>query len=161
MLELLTIYHEKKKKSIEKNTPLVQVPRMRYRFTEPFLIRGSLFKSKKRYNFPNRGNLPSFPRGKDHAPPLRSLIFLPHYFFVAAEVGVTAHLAICLFARKSLGLCVHALALCVIAKGGGEEGEDPWNERGNFCDRVGGGLRFKSLLIAKQLSPDLFAPFLW
>lgn len=56
---------------------------------------------------------------------------------MAAEV--TAHLAICLFARKSLGLCVHALALCVIAKGGGEEGrEEPWNERGNFCDRVEG-----------------------
>lgn len=72
---------------------------------------------------------------QDHAPPLRSLIFLPHYFFVAAEVGVTAHLAICLFARKSLGLCVHALALCVIARGGGEEGR---NERGNFCDRVEG-----------------------
>lgn len=76
-----------------------------------------------------------FFHARKRSPPLRSLIFLPHYFFVAAEVGVTAHLAICLFARKSLGLCVHALALCVIARGGGEEGR---NERGNFCDRVEG-----------------------
>lgn len=43
---------------------------------------------------------------------------------MATEVSVTAHLAICLFARKSPGLCVHTLALCVIAKGGGEEGRE-------------------------------------
>lgn len=121
MLELLIIYREKKKKSIEKNTPLFTRPNSNFK---PFFIRMVLYLNEKRtIQFSQSWKiLPSFPRGKDHAPPLRSLIFLPHYFFVATEVGVTAHLAICLFARKSLGLCVHALALCVIAKGGGEEG---------------------------------------
>lgn len=86
-----------------------------------------LYLNEKTIQFSQLRKIPSFvsTRKRSRRLLLRSLIFLlPYYFFVATEVGVTAHLAICLFARKSPGLCVHTLALCVIAKGGGEEGRE-------------------------------------